>query len=69
MHVVPQRVLAVLSPSIFIVSNILLFGSYTVYQGNINEFAVPFTSILSIFLFPGLILTRRRVVIYDRISI
>lgn len=56
MHVVLQRVLAVLSPSIFIVSNILLFGPFTVYQGNINELVVPFTSILSIFLFPGLIL-------------
>lgn len=46
----------ILAPSIFIVSNIFLFGAYTIYQGNIGEFSVTFTSILSFFLFPALVL-------------
>lgn len=50
-----QKVIASISVSVFIAATIFLFLPFTVYKGNINEFAVPFTSMLSIFLFPALI--------------
>ena len=56
MRIVPKRLVTLLGPSIFVVCNIFLFGPFTVYQGNINEFVVPLTSILSFFLFPALII-------------
>jgi hypothetical protein len=42
--------------SILVSSNIFLFGPYILYRGNINEFVVPFASILKYFLFPALII-------------
>ena len=56
MRIVPKRLVTLLGPSIFVVCNIFLFGPFTVYQGNIDEFVVPLTSILSYFVFPALIL-------------
>jgi hypothetical protein len=56
MRIVPKRLFTLLGPSFLIASSIFLFGPFTVYQGNINEFVVPLTSILSFFLFPALII-------------
>jgi hypothetical protein len=55
-HNKTKKVLAVLSPSVLIILTLFLFLPHTVYQGNIDEFTVPFTSILGFFLFPALIL-------------
>jgi hypothetical protein len=51
-----KKVVASFSPSLFLVFNIFLFGPYTIYQGNIDEFALPLKSILNFFLIPALIL-------------
>lgn len=56
MRITLKSTIASLSPSLFVVSNILLFGPFNIYQGNIDEFAVPLTSILKFFLLPALIL-------------
>ena len=51
-----RKTLSVLPPAIFILLNIFLFGPFTIYQGNIDEFAFSFPSIIRNFLFPSLIL-------------
>jgi len=51
-----KKVVTSLSPSFFFVFNIFVFGSYTIYQGNIDEFTVSWPSILSFFLLPALVL-------------
>jgi hypothetical protein len=56
LRIILKSVIASLSASLFVISNILLFGSFNIYQGNINEFVVPLTSILKIFLLPAFIL-------------
>ena len=50
-----HKTLSVLPPVIFILLNIFLFGPFTIYQGNIDEFAFSFPSIIKNFLFPSLI--------------
>ncbi len=42
------------SPSLFIVLNIFLFGPYTIFQGNLEEFSIPLLSILKFLLLPAL---------------
>lgn len=44
------------SLSVFIAATIFLFLPFTIYKGNINEFIIPFTTILTFFLFPALII-------------
>ena len=51
-----QKILSVLPPIIFILSNIFLFGPFTIYQGNVGEFGISFISIIKVFLLPSLIL-------------
>lgn len=51
-----KRAITLSSISSFIVINLFLYEPFTLYQGNINEFNVSFPTILSSFLFPGLIL-------------
>jgi len=51
-----QKIIGVLPPAVFIVSLIFLFGPFNVYQGNIGEFTVSLTSILSFYLIPALAL-------------
>ncbi len=51
-----DKILSVLPPVILILSNIFLFGPFTIYQGNIDEFGISFTSIIKGFLLPSLIL-------------
>jgi len=50
-----QKLLSVLPPVILILANIFLFGPFTLYSGNLEEFHVPFASILKNFLTPSLI--------------
>jgi len=52
----PKKVITSLSSSLLFVSNIFLFGPFVIFQGNIDEFLIPFRSILSFFFFPALIL-------------
>lgn len=54
MHVAVRKLVTSAGPSLFLVLNIFLFGPYTIYQGNIDEFSVPLLSILKSFLFPAL---------------
>lgn len=51
-----QKIFTVLPPIILILSNIFLFGPFTIYQGNLSEFAISFTSIIHYYLLPSLIL-------------
>ena len=44
------------SLSVFIVATIFLFLPFTIYKGNISEFIIPLTTILTVFLFPALII-------------
>lgn len=50
-----QKFITSISLSVFIAATFFLFLPFTVYKGNINEFAVTLTSMLSYFLFPALI--------------
>ncbi len=50
-----EKILSVLPPVILILSNIFLFGPFTLYSGNLGEFHVPLSSILKNFLSPSLI--------------
>ncbi|MFZ2055084.1 MAG: hypothetical protein WAU81_12930, partial [Candidatus Aminicenantales bacterium] len=54
MHVAVRKLVTSAGPSLFLVLNIFLFGPYTIYQGNIDEFSVPLLSILKSLLFPAL---------------
>ncbi len=51
-----NKIIAVLPPVILILSNIFFFGPFTIYQGNLSEFAISFISIIKYFLLPSLIL-------------
>ena len=53
---ISNKIVAVLPPVVLILSNIFFFGPFTIYQGNINEFAIHFISIIKYFLYPSLIL-------------
>ena len=53
---IAQKLIAVLSPAVFIVSLIFFFGPFNVYKGNISEFAVSLTSILALYLLPAVVL-------------
>jgi hypothetical protein len=52
----PGRALILLSVSALIVANIFLFGPFTLYAGNVEEFTVPLASILGFLLIPALVL-------------
>jgi len=56
LHIIFKKIVASSTPSLLIVFNILLFGPFIIYQGNINEFVVPLSSILNFFLLPAFIL-------------
>jgi hypothetical protein len=45
-----------LGPAVFVVFNLFVFGPYTIYQGNIDEFTIPLPSILVEFVLPALAL-------------
>lgn len=51
-----QRILSLLFPIILILANIFLFGPFTIYQGNVNEFHTSLISILQQFLVPSLVI-------------
>ncbi len=51
-----QKFITSISLSVFIAANIFLFSPFTIYKGNINEFIIPLTTILTFFLFPALII-------------
>jgi len=51
-----QKILSLLPPTLLIILNLFLFGPFTIYQGNINEIAVSFTTILQYYLIAALIL-------------
>ena len=51
-----SRLSTLSSISVFAVSSIFLFGPFTVYQGNTDEIAVPFGSILVPYILPALTL-------------
>jgi len=53
---VPKKFLISLIPPFFILFNILVFGPYTIFRGNLDEFVLPLASILKRFFLPGLIL-------------
>ena len=48
--------LSVLAPAILIVSTIFLFGTATIYSGNMSEFNVGFIDILKYYVVPSIIL-------------
>ncbi len=54
MHIAVRKLVTSAGPSLFLVLNIFLFGPYTIYQGNIDEFSVPLLSILRSLLLPAL---------------
>ena len=56
MHIEPKRLFISLSIAVLVVSNLFLFGPFTVYLGNIAEFQVSFTSLLSFFILPASII-------------
>jgi len=45
-----------LGPAVFLVFNLFAFAPTTIYQGNIDEFAIPLPSILVLFVLPALAL-------------
>jgi hypothetical protein len=51
-----KKVVTSLSPSLFFIFSIFVFGPYTIYQGNIDEFSVSFPSTLRFFLVPALVI-------------
>lgn len=53
---IKQKIFATVPSALLIVSIIFLFIPFTIYQGNIDEFAVPLTSILCYLLMPALII-------------
>ncbi len=52
----PKRAVSLFSSSLLLVSTFFLFGPFIIFQGNINEFLVSLTSILSFFFVPALVL-------------
>jgi hypothetical protein len=51
-----KKAAASLAPPLFLIFTIFVFGPYTLYQGNIDEFTVSLPAMLRFFLGPGLIL-------------
>ena len=56
MRIISKRAVLSLGPSVLVVANIFLFGPLIIYQGNIDEFVVSFSSVLAFFLLPAFIL-------------
>jgi len=52
----PERVFVLLCISIGLTSNFFIFGPFTIYQGNLDEFALSLSSMFTFFLFPASIL-------------
>ena len=55
--IVIRKKLSVVFPVFLICLNIFLFGPFIIYYGNINEFIVPFLSILKLYIIPFSIIT------------
>ena len=51
-----KKLVTWVAPALFLVFNIFAFGPTTIYQGNVDEFAVPLPSILISFILPALAL-------------
>ena len=51
-----NRLATSLSSALFFVFTIFVYGPFTIYQGNIDEFSIPLRSILVFLLLPGLAL-------------
>ena len=51
-----KKFITSISVTVFIAATIFLFLPFTIYKGNINEFIIPLTTILTFFLFPALII-------------
>jgi hypothetical protein len=58
-----QKILTVLPPVILILSNIFLFGPFTIYQGNLDEFSFSLISIIQLFIVPSSIIALVLVVV------
>ena len=54
-HTEMKRVATTLGAAFLFVFNIFAFGPYTIYQGNIDEFTIPLSSILISFILPALV--------------
>lgn len=52
----PAKIGRILPAIVLLLSNIFLFGPFTIYQANVNDFMVPLASMLRLFLLPAVIL-------------
>ncbi|MGB7294183.1 MAG: sulfatase-like hydrolase/transferase [Candidatus Aminicenantales bacterium] len=51
-----KKAATTLASALFLVFNVFVFGPYTIYQGNIEEFGIPLGSILISLILPALVL-------------
>ena len=51
----PRKIVVALPPALLIITTILLFGSFNIFEGNVEEFSFTLTPILSFYAIPSLI--------------